>query len=447
MRKGILPLFVCLVLAVLSACTAGRKISNQNLASLYTPDLNFTFPKFRYYNFSTDSSRLYFRFPASDFLAVSSSADGQFSISADVLIVIHPSYESKVTLDSSGMSISVPVETDATLNQGITYTPQAVAQDLPYSVTDDGFIEGSLGFRALNGTDYIAQVFVTDRNRRKSVATYFTVDRTGKQPVGDFLPTDEITGKVIVKNYFDVQDTFLLQSVLHPSQPVVYRYFGRNFPIAPPPYSAVESATLSYFSDQALQATALEEAAFPVHRHGIYHVQFDSLEKEGFTQFRFEEDFPNLTDVSSLLESVRYLTTREEYDKLLNSENKKEAIDEFWVSLSGNHERARVLIKNYYSRVQLANEWFTSYLEGWKSDRGLIFVIFGPPAAVYRDKSSESWNYSSSSSFGPLIFTFDKVINPFTDNDFRLRRSTNYEGPWYRAVDGWRDGRVMDGNN
>ena len=49
--------------------------------------------------------------------------------------------------------------------------------------------------------------------------------------------------------------------------------------------------------------------------------------------------------------------------------------------IGSNHdkslERAKELIKNYYGRLQHANLFFTSYLEGWKTDRGMIFMIFG----------------------------------------------------------------------
>ena len=33
------------------------------------------------------------------------------------------------------------------------------------------------------------------------------------------------------------------------------------------------------------------------------------------------------------------------------------------------------LIKTYYSKVEKANEMFTSHLEGWKTDRGMISII------------------------------------------------------------------------
>jgi hypothetical protein len=41
-----------------------------------------------------------------------------------------------------------------------------------------------------------------------------------------------------------------------------------------------------------------------------------------------------------------------------------------------------------------------------------------------------------------LSFTFVKLDNPFSDNDYALQRSANYRNLWYNAVDLWREGRV-----
>ena len=75
-------------------------------------------------------------------------------------------------------------------------------------------------------------------------------------------------------------------------------------------------------------------------------------------------DFPNLTTANQLLEPLRYLTTKEEYSGIMSSVDKRKAIDAYWLKLAGSKERARFLIKNYYNRVQISNQFFTSYLRG-----------------------------------------------------------------------------------
>ncbi len=41
-----------------------------------------------------------------------------------------------------------------------------------------------------------------------------------------------------------------------------------------------------------------------------------------------------------------------------------------------------------------------------------------------------------------LSFSFEKVENPFTNNDYALSRNQLYQSSWYKAVESWRNGRV-----
>jgi GWxTD domain-containing protein len=201
---------------------------------------------------------------------------------------------------------------------------------------------------------------------------------------------------------------------------------------------------LSYTADETYLINIDDNDPVPVDKPGIYHFQLDTLNPEGLTFFFFDEDFPLLTSADNLLQSVRYLTTREEFSKISQSRDIKAAVDEFWLSKAGNRERARLLIKTYYGRVQTANRLFTSYLEGWKTDRGLVYVIFGTPNSVYKNSLTETWMYNQTSGQSTLSFTFEKKKNPFTDNDYMLRRNPWYDLPWFRAVEIWRDGRVYN---
>ena len=101
---------------------------------------------------------------------------------------------------------------------------------------------------------------------------------------------------------------------------------------------------------------------------------------------------------------------------------------------------------------------FTSHLEGWKTDRGMISIIFGPPSYIRKTKSAEIWYYGQQSNSNlnaynslndpmriqssGLKFTFDKVSNPFSMNDYELDRNYSYKSSWYRAVESWRKGKV-----
>ena len=89
-----------------------------------------------------------------------------------------------------------------------------------------------------------------------------------------------------------------------------------------------------------------------------------------------------------------------------------------------------------------SNKLFTSFQEGWKTDRGMIYIVFGAPNKVTKTKNGEIWTYGVSGNSASVVFSFLKIINPFTENDYYLERSESYKEPWYQAVDMWRQGRI-----
>jgi GWxTD domain-containing protein len=134
--------------------------------------------------------------------------------------------------------------------------------------------------------------------------------------------------------------------------------------------------------------------------------------------------------------------SKEEFESCKQAPDKKAAIDKFWLTIGGSNERARELLKRYYGRVKEANKYFSSYTQGWKTDRGMIFIIYGHPTNNYRTSGAEVWVYGTEGSPSAQRFVFKKTQNPFSDNDFVLERSQFYKDSWYYAVDYWRQGHV-----
>ena len=42
-----------------------------------------------------------------------------------------------------------------------------------------------------------------------------------------------------------------------------------------------------------------------------------------------------------------------------------------------------------------------------------------------------------------LSFTFTKRQGPYSDNDMTLDRDPAFKGAWYRNVESWRNGRIV----
>jgi hypothetical protein len=109
------------------------------------------------------------------------------------------------------------------------------------------------------------------------------------------------------------------------------------------------------------------------------------------------------------------------------------------LSVTGDKERAKDLMKSYFRRVELANRYFTSYKEGWKTDRGMIYIIFGLPDEVYQFTDREVWNYKNSSY--KISFDFVQSSTVFDPDNYVLIRQKKFQETWYEVIDLWRNAR------
>ena len=112
-------------------------------------------------------------------------------------------------------------------------------------------------------------------------------------------------------------------------------------------------------------------------------------------------------------------------------------------ALADDMERARELIRIYYNRVFFSNYYFTSFKEGWMTDRGMIFIIYGPPQAIYTKVNEERWVYYRKNYSSTITFVFNHVQSPYADNNFILQRSESYDIHWRQAVNSWKNGQVF----
>jgi hypothetical protein len=96
-------------------------------------------------------------------------------------------------------------------------------------------------------------------------------------------------------------------------------------------------------------------------------------------------------------------------------------------------------MKNYFKRVELANLYFTSYKEGWKTDRGMVYIVFGMPDEVFKFNDREVWNYNLTKQ--KLNFSFVKSSSVFDPENYVLLRDSKYQQNWYETIDLWRGSR------
>jgi len=82
-------------------------------------------------------------------------------------------------------------------------------------------------------------------------------------------------------------------------------------------------------------------------------------------------------------EEVPYIITNEEraaFKKLTTDDEREQFIENFWERRNPNPGSPENEFKEeYYRRIAYANEHYQSGIEGWRTDRGRVYIMYGPP--------------------------------------------------------------------
>lgn len=305
---------------------------------------------------------------------------------------------------------------------------------------------GSFYFTLKNGNKYHVNIDVFDVNKKVKYTQNVFADKTSKETRQNFLITNW-AGEVSFNSYYKPEEVVYIKSDRNQEKVFMTDYFEYKFNVALPPFTLSTMPQFQYkpeYSKSLYFKNDRFELELP--KSGLVHLKTNSETKEGVTFFIYESSFPKIKNAEQMVLATRYIMAKKEFDNCINASDKKVAIDAFWLEIAGSNERAKELIKRYYGRVQEANRLFTSYQEGWKTDRGMIYIVFGAPNKVSTRKNGEIWTYGEVGNPNSIVFTFNKVSNPFTDNDYYLERNEFFKMPWYQAVDMWRQGRIYIDN-
>lgn len=227
----------------------------------------------------------------------------------------------------------------------------------------------------------------------------------------------------------------------HASNKELYGYFYEySFPPALPPMPVKNDVPQKSMEiDSTFIAQGNENLWFT--KPGLYLIQLDSTDRNGFS-FRVEnKHFPKVKKLENLIDPLIYITTNEENEKLQNIKGEKKEFDRFWLELTNSPDRAKNIIKNYFDHVEQANALFTTYKSGWKTDMGMIYIIFGPPDEVLKTVNGQSWHYFSLPQLPSIQFDFVKTETAFSTAHYVLIRDKKFTNAWYRTIDLWRKGR------
>ena len=176
-------------------------------------------------------------------------------------------------------------------------------------------------------------------------------------------------------------------------------------------------------------------------QEGFYFTQTDTTGLAGYGFRVVSPYFPQTRRIKNFAGPIRYISTQEEWNELQRSDYSKEALDRFWFRMTQSQELAKKIIRQYYRNVANANTLFTGFKEGWKTDQGMIYMLYGaPPQVEILPNGDEKWKYPGKENIAPIEFVFKRSLNPFSEPYFQLIRNRNYARTHYQVINQWRRG-------
>lgn len=109
-----------------------------------------------------------------------------------------------------------------------------------------------------------------------------------------------------------------------------------------------------------------------------------------------------IENLDKAIEQLKYIASPAEIKNMRKAqeEEKKNLFVQFWQKRDPTpNTPENELMNEYYKRVNYANAHFTGFLEGWRTDMGMVFILFGPPSDIERHpyelstKPYEVWYY------------------------------------------------------
>ena len=110
-----------------------------------------------------------------------------------------------------------------------------------------------------------------------------------------------------------------------------------------------------------------------------------------------------INDLDKAVAQLVYIASSKDKSYIEEAPTKEEKIKrylEFWKKKNPNpNEVDNRVFDEYYRRINYANENFSHFTEGWKTDRGMIYITLGPPSNIerhpfeYDSKPYEVWEY------------------------------------------------------
>jgi len=234
--------------------------------------------------------------------------------------------------------------------------------------------------------------------------------------------------ELITQKYLPIDTEYRVQST-H-ADPLFVSFYKTDFPAASPPFADRQIKPDRFmFYDSSYHVNP--GSTFVPRKQGLYLFQRDTNSAEGFAFRGVNSIYPKFSKISDLIEPMIFVTTQDEYGELMKADGDKARFDKVVLDITKDKDRAKTFIRNYFRRVELANLYFSSFKPGWKTDRGMIYLIFGLPDEISVNDGSEVWFYKNTKT----TFSFVKSGSVYDPENYVLLRDKRFMETWFSQVD------------
>jgi GWxTD domain-containing protein len=367
---------------------------------------------------------------------------------------------------------------DSTSGENIIDKQWIISNEVKDTIELNRSLIGVIGF-IINEGSYLVSVTGSDANNptsKKVISEFlsikpFLVSNTAISDIqlsSNIIPGSENTSSIFYKNTYEV--TPLPASVCGEKQPILF-YYSELYNLQFNPSEndlrmdemvinskgqlvSTKSKKISKSIDSRVEVGMVKVHKLPTDTYTLLVNLIDSSANYGVSSSkRFFVYNPSVAPIDTLQQTVsavlsttfgamseeeiddlfaksKYIATvpeQDKYNSLSTPEAKREFLYNFWKARDENpSDDQNAFYVNYLKRIEAANARFSALgKQGWKTDRGRIYLIYGEPSEIDRypnqteTKPYEIWRYESIE--GGVIFVFGDVTG---FNDYQLLHST-----------------------
>lgn len=417
--------FIAVAITVIllgNACSKSSYPSNNrkyNLAAMYYPLSSKIHPSYTIYHNTHSNSLLYVKIFSSELQFIPSGVEGVEIAKVDLEYNLFETVaDSMFIVDSNSYNFSINEQ-----DVGKRFITQIPLHTDP-------------------GKSYQLQVICKDRIRKSINIRYIDINKTNKNVSQYYSITNHndipyFTNIVRSASYLKVKMAAITADKLY------IKYYNIEPKLPKPTFADLVDTYEDVSPDSVFVMDYNPSQLIQLAYKGQYIITADTSVPGGVLLNNYGKNYPKVETTSDMITPVQYIATVSEYRDIEEAANKKLALDKFWEDKGDGMSRGRELIRIFYNRVYFSNYYFTASNPGWATDRGMVYVMYGPPQKLEVNSNTETWYYYYKGRDKPIEFTFQLKPADTFNNNYILARSNNHDWHWQQAVTAWRNGKIF----